>query len=53
MLAALGVFYTGTGWPDLTVAAVMGTLALHSACLIIRQAVGERSQVAMGTSGVK
>lgn len=53
MLAALGVFGTGTGWPDVAVAAVMGTLALHSACLVIRQAIGERSQVALGTTGAE
>lgn len=38
LLAALGVFGTGTGWPDVLVAAIMATLALHSAWVIIRQA---------------
>jgi len=28
LLAALGVFGTGTGWPDVVVAAVMASLAL-------------------------
>lgn len=45
LLAALGVFGTGTGWPDVIVAAVMGLLALQGAWLVVRQALGElRSQ---------
>src|SRR6476659_9782220 len=31
LLAALGVFGTGTGWPDVIVAALMATLALQGA----------------------
>lgn len=38
LLAALGVFGTGSGWPDLTVAAVMSILALTSAAKIFREA---------------
>jgi Co/Zn/Cd efflux system component len=38
LLAALGVFGTGTGWPDLIVAAVMAGLALQGAALVLRQA---------------
>jgi Co/Zn/Cd efflux system component len=38
MLAALGVFGTGTNWPDLMVAAVMAGLALSSAWSVIRHA---------------
>lgn len=38
MAAALGVFGTGTGWPDLIVAGVMGTLALSGARAVIVQA---------------
>lgn len=45
LLAALGVFGTGTGWPDVTVAAVMGLLALQGAWLVIRQASGELRQM--------
>ena len=41
LLAALGVFGTGTGWPDVIVAAIMAGLALQGALLVIRQAVGE------------
>ena len=39
--AAGAVAWTGTAWPDLIVAAVMAGLFLHSATLIMRQAVGE------------
>jgi Co/Zn/Cd efflux system component len=41
LLAALGVFGTGTGWPDVVVAAIMAGLALQGASLVIRQALGE------------
>jgi Co/Zn/Cd efflux system component len=41
MLAALGVFGTGTRWPDLMVAAVMGGLAVSAARQVIHQARGE------------
>jgi len=41
MLAALGVFGTGTRWPDLLVAAVMAGLALQGGWLIVRQARAE------------
>jgi len=34
----LGVFGTGTAWPDLAVAAIMATLALTPAVKILRQA---------------
>ena len=38
MAAALGVFGTGSGWPDLAVAGVMGALALSAAHSVLRQA---------------
>jgi cation diffusion facilitator family transporter len=38
MLAAVGVFGTGTAWPDLLVAGVMGVLALAGAWTVFRQA---------------
>jgi Co/Zn/Cd efflux system component len=41
LAAALGVFGTGTAWPDLAVAAVMGVLALTSAVAVVRQARAE------------
>jgi Co/Zn/Cd efflux system component len=36
--AALGVFGTGTGWPDIIVAAIMAALGISGAWQIIRQA---------------
>jgi Co/Zn/Cd efflux system component len=41
LCAALGVFGTGTGWPDVIVAAIMSSLALQGATVVIRQSVGE------------
>lgn len=41
LLAAFGVFGTGTGWPDVMVAAIMAALALQGAAAVIRQAGGE------------
>jgi Co/Zn/Cd efflux system component len=41
LLAALGVFGTGTGWPDVLVAAIMAALALQGAATVIRQAMTE------------
>jgi cation diffusion facilitator family transporter len=41
LLAALGVFGTGTRWPDVIVAAVMGCLALQGAWQVIRLALTE------------
>ena len=38
LLAALGVFGTGTNWPDVIVAAVMGLLALRAAQTVISRA---------------
>jgi Co/Zn/Cd efflux system component len=38
LLAALGVFGTGTGWPDVLVAAIMASLALQGAFIVIWQA---------------
>jgi Co/Zn/Cd efflux system component len=43
LLAAIGVFGTGTGWPDVTVASIMGSLALQGAWRVIRQASEELS----------
>jgi len=41
MLAASGVWATGTGWPDLIVAGVMASLFLSSALSIFRQSLEE------------
>jgi Co/Zn/Cd efflux system component len=38
MLAALGVFGTGTAWPDLAVAMVMSALAISAGWSVLRQA---------------
>ncbi|HVY17846.1 MAG TPA: cation transporter [Rhodopila sp.] len=38
MLAAMGVFGTGTGWPDIVVAAIMGGLGLWGGWQIVSQA---------------
>eukprot|EP01032_Pedospumella_encystans_P028659 gene28659-32371_t len=37
LLAALGVFGTGTAWPDLIVAAIMAGLGLWGGTQILRQ----------------
>jgi Co/Zn/Cd efflux system component len=41
LVAAFGVFGTGTGWPDVIVAGVMAMLALQGAVTIVRQAKAE------------
>jgi Co/Zn/Cd efflux system component len=41
LLAAVGVFGTGTRWPDLLVATIMATLALTAGLSVVRQARGE------------
>jgi Co/Zn/Cd efflux system component len=41
MAAALGVFGTGTAWPDLAVAGLMATLALQGGWQVMQQARGE------------
>ncbi|USX24233.1 cation transporter [Oxalobacteraceae bacterium OTU3CINTB1] len=44
MLAALGVFGTQSGWPDIGVALIMGCLALSAARQVIKQARAEMSK---------
>jgi len=44
LLAALGVFGTGAGWPDLIVAGAMAALALQGAAAVIKHAVTELRQ---------
>ncbi len=41
LFAAAGVFGTGTGWPDVIVAAIMAGLALQGAFLVIGQSLAE------------
>jgi Co/Zn/Cd efflux system component len=45
LLAAFGVFGTGTGWPDVIVAAIMAALALQGAWVVIRHASTELRRV--------
>lgn len=45
MVAALGVFGTGTAWPDLMVAALLATLGIWGGCQIVRQAALELRSV--------
>lgn len=45
MAAALGVFGTGTAWPDLGVAGLMAALALHGGWQVLRQARREMNAV--------
>lgn len=47
MLAASGVFATGTAWPDIGVAAVIAALAVSGAVQIVRHAVEELRQERM------
>jgi Co/Zn/Cd efflux system component len=44
LLAALGVFGTGTGWPDVIVAAIMAALALQGATTVVQQSSKELLQ---------
>lgn len=51
MLAALGVFGTGSAWPDALVAAVMALLAISAGVSVVRQARAElRLQAAQAAS---
>ena len=46
MAAALGVFGTGTAWPDLIIAALLALLGISGGIQIVRQALGELGSVA-------
>ncbi len=48
LVAAAGVFGSGTGWPDYAVATIMSGLALVGAVQVARQAFGELRQPATG-----
>jgi len=45
MVAALGVFGTGTAWPDLIVAAIMGSLAVTAGISVVRHARQDIAEV--------
>lgn len=47
LLAALGVLGTGTGWPDVIVAAIMACLALQGAWVVLNQS---RAELRVSTS---
>jgi Co/Zn/Cd efflux system component len=47
LLAALGVFGTGTGWPDVIVASTMAVLALQGAWTVLNQS---RAELRISTS---
>jgi Co/Zn/Cd efflux system component len=47
LLAAAGVFGTGTGWPDIAVAVIMAGLALQGAWVVTRQALFELRSTGM------
>jgi Co/Zn/Cd efflux system component len=53
LLAALGVFGTGTGWPDVIVAAVMAGLALQGATVVLRQAWRELHPLPAATNPLR
>ena len=50
LLAALGVFGTGTGWPDIVVAAIMAVLALQGSVTVVRHALAELKPPAAATA---
>ena len=50
LIAAAGVFGTGTGWPDVIVAAIMGGLGLQGAAQVIRHALEELSPTPVTTA---
>lgn len=49
MLAAVGVFGTGTAWPDLVVAAIMGSLAITAGVSVVRHARADITSARAGT----
>ncbi|WP_395400851.1 hypothetical protein ACHMW6_24965 [Pseudoduganella sp. UC29_106] len=51
MLAAVGVFGTGSGWPDLAVAAVMGLLGVTAGYTVVRHALAEIRHAPMLSGG--
>jgi Co/Zn/Cd efflux system component len=53
LLAALGVFGTGTAWPDIIVAAIMGVLSLQGARQVMQQAIGELRHTPFATESMR
>jgi hypothetical protein len=52
LLAAAGVFGTGTGWPDIIVAAIMAALGISGGWQIVRQARSELDSRAVPMAAV-
>jgi Co/Zn/Cd efflux system component len=52
LVAALGVFGTGTGWPDFIVAAIMASLAMQGAWIVLRHSLAEL-RIAARVTGVE
>ena len=52
LVAAAGVFGTGTGWPDVIVAAIMAGLALQGSMTVIRQSLAELRAARIGAAPV-
>jgi Co/Zn/Cd efflux system component len=50
LLAAAGVFGSGTGWPDIIVAAIMAVLALQGSATVVRKALAELKQPSTATA---
>lgn len=50
LAAALGVFGTGQGWPDLVVAGIMAGLAIWGGVEVFRQARGELATIRPGVA---
>ncbi len=51
MAAALGVFGTGSAWPDLAVAAIMGSLAITAGISVVHHARGDIAQGKLSEAG--
>jgi Co/Zn/Cd efflux system component len=48
LLAAVGVFGTGTGWPDVIVAGMMAGLGVQGAAQVMRHALQEVHRTSYG-----
>ena len=53
LLATLGVFGTGTAWPDISVAVVMAVLALQGAMHVMRQSIAELRHPPLATGAAR
>ena len=53
LLAAVGVFGTGSFWPDIAVAAMIAVLALQGSAIVIRQSLSELSSSRLGDAAFR